>query len=93
MDIYKERAKRLEEYIHNLFQMFQSGASSCLFEEEDKRYRNLLFILTQDINAEYRKVNDEILIRKMQPVREYIKEYIIEARNDRSGDDSTASNE
>lgn len=90
MDNYKERAKRFEEYIHNCFQSFQSGAKSCIFEEEDERYQNLMFTLTEVLNREQQKINDEILTRKMQPVREYLKEYII---NDRSGDDSVTSNE
>lgn len=90
MDNCKERAKRFEKHIHNLFQMFQFDAGSCIFEEDDERYRNLLFVLTQVINREYRKIDDEILTRKMQPIREHLKEYIMKYR---SGDDSVTSSE
>lgn len=90
MDNCKERAKRFEKHIHNLFQMFQSDAWSCVFEDEDERYRNLLFILTQDIDREYRKMDDEILTRKMQPIREHLKEYIMKYR---SGDNNVTSSE
>lgn len=90
MGTYKERAKRFEEHIHNCFQAFQSDDWSCIFEEEGERYRNLLFVLTQAIGGEYRKIDDEILTRKIQSIKEYAEEYIMKSR---SGDDSVTSSE